>query len=277
MEAEIILKEAVSRLELAGVPDAAWDAAELMEWAGGPARSEWPLWEGELSGEVKSRFEEGVRLREQRVPLQHIIGKTCFMGLPFIVNEKVLCPRPDTELLAELVIDYVNKKHPEKAEILDLCCGSGCLGVSLAHFLPNANVTLSDISEEALKVCRMNAEANGLLSRCRIKKGDMFEALSGRFDLIVCNPPYIPETEIADLMPEVRDHEPKEALSGGGDGLDFYRILAEKAPAFSEVLFLEIGCEQAEAVKEIFSEAGWRTGKIYQDLAGLDRAAVIMR
>ncbi len=284
-----ILTQAVRRLTTAGVPDASWDAKELLEWAGGPDRSRLPLMEEEpLPEEAAARFEEGVRRREQRVPLQQITGRTWFMGLPFAVNDQVLCPRPDTENLAERAGRAAEAM--ESPRILDLCCGSGCIGVSLAHFLPQARIVLSDISEEALAVARRNAALNGVADRVSFACGDLLDAVIpetreplGVFDIICCNPPYIPGSEIETLMPEVRDHEPRLALDGGEDGLDFYRRLAadlgrccknaapEDAPA--PLLFLEIGCEQGPAVREIFENTGRYRVLVHPDLAGLDRVA----
>ena len=234
------------------------------------------------------RFEEGLIRRERREPLQQIVGQTWFMGLPFRVSDRVLCPRPDTENLVELALRRVEKT--EAPRILDLCCGSGCIGISLAHFLPRANVVLSDISEEALALARENAALNGVRERISFACGDLLEASLtetggplGRFDIICCNPPYIPGAEIGGLMPEVRDHEPRLALDGGEDGLDFYRRLTadlgrccgkaapEDAPA--PLLFLEIGCEQGPAVREIFENTGRYRVLVHPDLAGLDRVA----
>lgn len=294
-----ILTQAVRRLEEAGVPDASWDAKELLEWAGGPDRSRLPLAGDEiLPDEAAVRFREGLGRRERREPLQQIVGQTWFMGLPFRVNDRVLCPRPDTENLVELALRQA--EQTEAPRILDLCCGSGCIGISLAHFLPRASVMLSDISEEALALARENAALNGVRERVSFACGDLLEASLtetggplGRFDIICCNPPYIPGAEIGGLMPEVRDHEPRLALDGGEDGLDFYRRLAadlsgrdgKTAPAANAadtapgdaalpILFLEIGCEQGPAVRRIFEQAGWRRVSVRPDLAGLDRVVV---
>ena len=283
------LRQAERRLTAAGVPDADWDAKELLEWAGGPGRSRLPLMSDEpLAEESARRFEDGLRLREKRIPLQQITGRTWFMGLPFAVTDQVLCPRPDTEVLVELAI--ARAKDVPRPRILDLCCGSGCIGISLAHYLPRAEVVLSDISSEALKLAGRNAALNGLRDRISLAAGDLLDAVItdsgaplGTFDLICCNPPYIPGDEIGDLMPEVRDHEPRLALDGGPDGLDFYRRLAAElsplprresgAEGRTAPLLLEIGCEQGAAVKEIFEQAGWRRVRIHPDLAGLDRVA----
>ena len=281
-----MLSSAIRRLAAAGVPDPQWDAQELLEWAGGPDRSHLPLWDGSLSEDIIQRFEEGLSQREQRIPLQQITGRTWFMGLTFQVTDQVLCPRPDTEILVERGIALMKDK-PQPL-ILDLCCGSGCIGISLAHYLPKARLVLSDISPEALELARNNAALNKVLGQVSFARGDMLEArledadkpiCDLDFDLICCNPPYIPAGEINALMPEVRDHEPRIALDGGKDGLDFYRILAADLgggrPMAAPTMLLEIGCEQGAAVTEIFRAAGYRNILVYQDLAGLDRVVEI--
>ena len=281
-----MLSSAIRRLAAAGVPDPAWDARELLEWAGGPDRSHLPLWDGSLSEDILQRFEEGLSRREQRIPLQQITGRTWFMGLPFQVTDQVLCPRPDTEILVERAMALLKVKP--RPRILDLCCGSGCIGISLAHYLHEARLVLSDISPEALELARNNVALNKVLGQVSFARGDMLEArLEERdkalreldFDLICCNPPYIPAGEIDALMPEVRDHEPRIALDGGKDGLDFYRVLAADLggglPMAAPTMLLEIGCEQGAAVTEIFMAAGYRSILVYQDLAGLDRVVEI--
>ena len=302
-----LLSQAITRLTAAGVPAPKWDAEELLEWAGGPDRSHLPLWDGMPEEAVLQRFEEGVSRREQRIPLQQIIGRTWFMGLPFQVSDQVLCPRPDTEILVERAMALLKDKP--RPRILDLCCGSGCIGISLAHYLHKARLVLSDISPAALSLARNNAALNKVQDRVSFARGDLLEARLEEtdravkelaFDLICCNPPYIPAGEIDVLMPEVRDHEPRIALDGGKDGLDFYRLLAESVilrralpdegshPEQSAMgffgfqpqndtvpLLLEIGCEQGAAVTEIFRTAGYQNILVYQDLAGLDRVVEI--
>ena len=298
------LDSAVRRLAAAGVPDAKWDAQELLAWAGGPDRTHLPLMrEAVLSEKAAARFEEGIRFRERRIPLQQIIGTAWFMGLTFSVSEDVLCPRADTEVLAELALKRMEEKKLTAPRILDLCCGSGCIGITLARFLPGAGVVLSDISQKALALAKNNAVRNAVEAQVSFALGDLLEAktedgttlreqaLEHPFDLICCNPPYIPSEEINGLMPEVRDHEPALALDGGADGLEFYRRLAETSSAtaspcllplkgktgecLAPTFLLEIGCEQGKAVKEIFESAGAVRVIIHKDLAGLDRVAEV--
>ncbi len=292
------LSEAIGCLQAAGVDDARWDAEELLSWAGGPDRTHLPLLrEAALSEKAAARFEAAVARRAQRIPLQQIIGTAWFMGLPFSVNEAVLCPRQDTELLAERALEILRESRKPAPRVLDLCCGSGCIGISLARLHPGTQVVLSDLSEEALAVAKKNAERNNVSEQLRFAQGDLFNArledgspLSGPFDLICCNPPYVPSGEIGRLMPEVKDHEPAMALDGGADGLDFYRRLARELNPLASprtrgeaarsagrgrpaTILLEIGCEQGEAVRNIFETALPCTVTILKDLAGLDRVA----
>ena len=277
-----LLKEGVTRLEAAGVPDAAYDAHALMEAAGGPDRTHFPLVRNEeVSDGVIFMFDAYVGVRANRIPLQHILGEVWFRGLSFDVDEDVLIPRHDTETLVEAVLREA-KTFPAAPSVLDLCTGSGCVAVCLAAEGDFASVTAADISHEAVKIARENAAKNGVEEKILFAEGDLFRAktkseksLSRRsYDIICANPPYVPTAEIEELDPEVRDHDPLLALDGGADGLDFYRRLAKEAGAHLNdggKILLEIGCEQGEAVMQIFAEAGWRDGRVEKDLAGRDR------
>ena len=277
-----LLKEGVTRLEAAGVPDAAYDAHALMEAAGGPDRTHFPLVRNEeVSDGVIFMFDAYVGVRANRIPLQHILGEAWFRGLSFDVDEDVLIPRHDTETLVEAVLREA-KTFPAAPSVLDLCTGSGAVAVCLAAEGDFASVTAADISHEAVKIARENAAKNGVEEKILFAEGDLFRAktkseksLSRRsYDIICANPPYVPTAEIEELEPEVRDHDPLLALDGGADGLDFYRRLAKEAGAHLNdggKILLEIGCEQGEAVMQIFAEAGWRDGRVEKDLAGRDR------
>ena len=284
MTAQALLKKAAARLEEAGVPDAGWDAAALLEAAGGPDRTYYPLVKCDpLPEETVGRFEAMLSRRLSREPLQQIIGEAWFYGRLFRVSPAVLCPRSDTEILAETVLRCLADRK-ESLRLLDLCTGSGCLGITLAAELPAAQVWMTDLSGEALSLARENAAGNAVRNVC-FRQGDLFGALSAQekaagFDGIICNPPYIPAEEIDALMPEVRDHEPRMALDGGPDGLAFYRRLAKEAPSYLRpggLLALEIGCEQAEAVTKLLEDAGWQRIRVIRDLAGLDRAVTAER
>lgn len=233
--------------------------------------------------------------RSQGVPLQYITGSQDFMGFEFTVNEHVLIPRQDTETLVEDALGIIRenklrgepflKKKKKDWEILDLCCGSGAIGLSIAKLCQNVKMTCSDISGQALEVARKNAEKLGL-SKVNFQEGNLLEPFKGRFrnrkfDMIISNPPYIKSSVIPTLQTEVRDHEPMIALDGGESGLDFYRpIVADAADCLKKqgILMFEIGHDQREAVSGLIEETQ-RFDQItaLQDLAGRDRiiAAVV--
>lgn len=232
----------------------------------------------QLSDEERKRYEELIARRAERIPLQHITGEQDFMGLTFAVNENVLIPRQDTEVLVEEVLRNLH----DGMKILDMCTGSGCILISLLHYSNNCTGVGADISEEALETARKNGLAllkrgEGILpleSECVFLQSDLFENVEGVFDIIVSNPPYIPSGEIETLMPEVRDHEPRQALDGAGDGLFFYRRILEKGVghlARGGMLFFEIGCDQAGVVSALMEQAGFLEITVVQDYAGLDR------
>lgn len=291
------LKELISigaqQLRDAGVADADIDAKELLCYMQGLDRVGLMLrWQDIMQDNQCEAYFELVARRAARVPLQHITGRQEFMGLPFDVNDKVLIPRQDTETMVEDALELAEKgtvrgEHysddlRKGGDVLDLCCGSGAIGVSLAKLNSKLRVTCSDLSSEALKVARQNAALNGCKG-LKLVESDMFEAFCSRlgkkkFDLIISNPPYIPPAVIEGLEPEVRDHEPMMALDGGEDGLDFYRRIAAAAPAHMKkgaVLMLEIGHDQRAAVEELLRGTG-RFGQIMglTDLAGKDRIII---
>lgn len=291
------LKELISigakQLRDAGVADAEIDAKELYCFMQNMDRTALMLrWQEVLQDNQCEAYFDLIERRASRVPLQHITGRQEFMGLPFEVNDKVLIPRQDTETMVEDALELIEKgtlrgqeytdslrKGPD---VLDLCCGSGAIGVSIAALAKDVHVTCSDLSKEALEVAERNARLNDCKS-VKFTESDMFDAFCGRlgkkkFNLIISNPPYIPPSVIEGLEPEVREHEPMMALDGGEDGLDFYRIIAQQVPEHLKkggVLMLEIGFDQKDAVKELLQETG-RFEKIVglTDLTGKDRIIV---
>lgn len=291
------LKELINigaqQLRDAGVADAEIDAKELLCYMQGLDRVGLMLrWQDVLQDNQCEAYFELIARRASRVPLQHITGRQEFMGLPFDVNGDVLIPRQDTETMVEDALELAEKgtlrgqaytdSLRKGGDVLDLCCGSGAIGISLAKLNPKFHVTCSDLSENALTVAFRNSAINGCKS-VKFTKSDMFEAFRGKltnkkFDLIISNPPYIPPAVIEGLEPEVRDHEPMMALDGGEDGLDFYRRIAAGAPDHMKkgaVLMLEIGHDQRDAVKELLRVTG-RFDRIIglTDLAGKDRIVV---
>jgi len=214
---------------------------------------------------------DAVRRRGQREPLQYIVGSVSFCGLELTVNPHVLVPRPETELLAEHAWKFLQQRaSAAPLRALDLCTGSGCLALALLAHAPQVEVDATDISPDALDVARQNASRLQVLPRIQFHQGDGFAAVPAdrRFDLIVSNPPYIPTAEIETLEPEVRDHEPRGALDGGADGLDFYRRIAAQAGAFLRPggrLMLELNDHGAEPVREIFARENWTVESVEAD------------
>lgn len=211
-----------------------------------------------------------VQRRGQREPLQHLVGSTSFCGLEMAVNRHVLIPRPETELLAEAGWQFLSTLNSGSSTVLDFGTGSGCIAIALAAKSPTTRVVALDISAEALTLARQNAAKNNSAERIEFRAGDGFAALlpGECFDLIVSNPPYIASAEIETLQPEVRDHDPRGALDGGADGLDFYRRLAAEAGKFLKPhgkLMLEFGAGQAEAITAILSAAGWVVEAVHPD------------
>lgn len=263
-----LLRRGEERLTQAGVPEAKLNAWYLFSYCFEMDRSRYFLHsEEEAEEEKRYAYERALSRRERRIPLEHITHETEFMGLPFYVDEHVLIPRQDTECLVEEVL-----KVSEGKDVLDLCTGTGCIGISLAVLGKCHSVTLADISSEALQAAERNAERNG--AEVTIVESNLFADLKGSYDVIVSNPPYIPTEEIGKLMPEVRDHEPHLALDGAEDGLFFYRSIIKESRMFLRkggTLHFEIGYDQGEAVSRLMREAGFTLVEIKKDLAGLDR------
>lgn len=269
---------------LSMLPNGKNEARTIMSYATGLGTAELITKAKELMRDDDfAEFEKRIYARIAGKPLQYIVGMQEFMGLPFRVNPSVLIPRLDTEVLAEQVLGIIEGMGLERPEVLDLCTGSGALGVTIAAKVPGALVTMTDVSEEALKTAIGNAGLNGVNRRCSFLLGDMFEALPDDklFDIIVCNPPYIESDVIETLDVEVKDHEPRLALDGGPDGLDFYRIIADKASLHLKsggLLALEIGCDQGVAVKRLLNKAKtYGNVRVVRDLAHLDRVVIAVR
>lgn len=222
---------------------------------------------------------ELVKRRGAREPLQHLVGSASFCGLELRVTPDVLIPRPETELLAERAWNFLATLDSRPATALDFGTGSGCLAIAVAVRCPHAAVTAVDVSASVLAVAGANAARHGVGERIRFVEGDGFAALPAgtRFHLIVANPPYIPSAELATLQPEVRDHEPRGALDGGADGLDFIRRLATEGARWLAAggrLMLEFGDGQAEAVGALFASQGWTVEAVENDLTSRPRILV---
>lgn len=230
-----------------------------------------PMEQNELS-----KFREYVKKRAQHVPIAYIIGEREFMGLPFKVTKDTLIPRPDTEILVENVLNNVDKD--KEIEIVDIGTGSGAIILSLLVNLPKAQGKTVDISSKAIEVAKENAVNLQVNDRCEFFVGDLFAPLNGnKFDLIVSNPPYIPQKDIATLEDDVKEYEPVSALTDGGDGLSYYRRLLSEGKAYIKengFIALEIGIYQSNDVKQIAMDNGWKNIKIIKDYAGIDRVVL---
>lgn len=292
--------EAKKRLEESGIEEASLDAWLLLEHVTGIFRASYyadP--DREMSPDEWRRYSELVGRRAERVPLQHITGTQEFMGLVFEVNEHVLIPRQDTEILVEQALAFIESGKVPAAEnsqtrILDMCTGSGCILLGVMHWaesyrqkaLRRAGDTArggekqdiiiegtgADISPKALAVAEKNARRLGISAG--FVESDLFKAVRGKYGMIVSNPPYIRTDEIKDLQEEVKLHDPVIALDGREDGLYYYRRIVRESRSYLEeggALLFEIGCDQAEAVSGLMSGAGFSEITVKKDLAGLDR------
>ncbi len=256
-------------LESAGITDAKIDAWLLLEMVAHIDRSFYFMHgDDEVSAEVLSEYERVLGKRAEHVPLQYITGEQEFMGLTFHVNSNVLIPRQDTETLVEETLKVLEPNM----QLLDLCTGSGCVLLSILKNAPTVVGLGSDISKQALLVAKENARLHELDAEW--VRSSLFDNITGSFDVIVSNPPYIASEQILSLMPEVSRFEPMQALDGGADGLDFYRTIICEAPAYLKEngwLLFEIGYDQGEAVRTLMHEAGFEGVLVIKDLAGNDR------
>lgn len=257
------------QLHNANISDADLDAWYLLEFVTGVTRAQYFLSsDRELTKIEEEAYGTYIERRATRVPLQHITGVQEFMGLEFVVNEHVLVPRQDTEVLVESVQEVLKSGMT----ILDMCTGSGCILLSLLHGEKEAIGVGVDLSEEALKVANKNAEK--LQIATTFVQSDLFEQVEGQYDVIVSNPPYICTEVIENLEEEVRLHDPRMALDGKEDGLYFYRKIVKESPKYLKQngrLYFEIGHDQGRAVKKLMEQAGFEDVVVKKDLAGLDR------
>ena len=266
-----------ARLKKAGVESAQLEAREIICFAADKSREQFyrdmSLY---VSREMEQRVEDLVQRRLAGEPVAYIIGEWEFYGLSLDISRDVLIPRLDTELLAERGI-LKARDSGEGARILDLCAGSGCVGLAIASNAPECRVVLGELSEGALRVCKQNVRRNELNARVTCLSVNALENPSSTlwdFDAIVCNPPYIPTVDIEALDVSVRDYEPRMALDGGKDGLDYYRAIAAKwkpALRLGGTLIFEVGVGQAGAVEDILEENGYEDIKILPDTQNILR------
>ncbi len=266
-----------NRLRKAGVIDAQTEARELVCYAADKTREQlirdMSLY---ASGDMERRVEELVQRRLQGEPVAYIVGEWEFYGLPLDVSREVLVPRVDTEILAERAIEKA-RAAGEGGRVLDLCAGSGCVGLAVAANAPECRVVLADLSEGALRLCKQNVRRNSLNARVTCMSVNAMEQPSPMlwdFDVIACNPPYIPTGDIAGLDISVKEFEPHMALDGGVDGLDFYRFITAKwksALRLGGTLIYEVGIGQVEQVVEIMTENGFENIIVTPDTHGIPR------
>lgn len=288
-----ILSLGEKQLIQSGIEDAARDSKSLYCYLIGiPEGKLFMEYQYKLQDILCDQYFDLVDRRAAGEPLQYIVGTQEFMGLTFKVDPRVLIPRMDTEILVENALSIIKSgtlagqgarvtSERDSWEVLDLCTGSGAIGISVASLAEtkiaaNVRVTLSDISEDALTVARENIKLNEVGEIVKAVRGDLFSPFKKlfrkqKFDMILSNPPYVKSGDIVTLQKEIREHEPMNALDGGEDGLDFYRRIAEEAPSHltsGGIILMEIGDSQGEEVREIFR--GWKT-RVLQDLGGRDR------
>ncbi len=264
-------------LQAAGIEEATLDARLLLEAVCGTDRNDL-LVHGEqpVMPQAEEKYLHWIRQRAEHIPLQQLTGEQDFMGLTFSVNEHVLIPRQDTEILVEEVL----KELHDGMRVLDMCTGSGCILLSLLHYSNDCEGLGVDLSAEALEVAGRNVLkvlTPEKAEHAHFLQSDLFEKVEGKFEIIVSNPPYIASAEVEKLMPEVRDHEPRMALDGTEDGLHFYRRIIKEAGKHlvnSGMLFFEIGYDQGQAVSELMRAGGYREVQVVQDYAGLDRVVL---
>lgn len=272
MTAAEAMANAAARLRAAGVPDPARDARLLLAHAAQVDAARVTLIAPEdIAPEIAERYDHLISLRAVRVPVSHLVGRRAFYGRDFRVSDAVLDPRPETETLIEAALSAAF------ARVLDLGTGSGCILVTLLAERDQATGVGVDLSEAACLEASSNAVTHGVADRAQVLCSDWFDAVDGRFDLIVSNPPYIAADEMAALAPEVARHEPRMALTDGGDGLSAFRVIAAQAGAYLEAegrVICEIGHLQGSVVMALFDDHGWGDVALLPDLDGRDRCVI---
>ena len=271
-----VLEDGIHLLDAAAIEEAGLDAWLLLEYAADINRAWYYAHMDEmLDKKTESRYLEMCAKRAQHIPLQHITGRAYFMGYEFCVDERVLVPRQDTEVLVETALTHL--KDSRSPKILDMCTGSGCIIISILHNVEGVKGYAVDISKQAVNVAKENAKLNEV--PVLFERSDLFEMVTEKFDVIVSNPPYIPTDVIPQLMPEVQVFEPIEALDGKEDGLYFYRKIVEQSKDYLNSggsLMFEIGYDQGKDVSKMMTDAGFSNVCVKKDLAGNDRVVTGM-
>ena len=231
-----------------------------------------------LTAEETDQYIDVIARRAKREPFQYIVGRQEFYGLDFRVTPDVPIPRPETEILVEAAINEIAGK--EQPNFCEIGVGSGCISVSILHNVPSARAVGVDISPKALEIAKYNAELHGVIDRLDLRRGDVFEGVTGQFDMIVSNPPYVPDPQLEHLQEEVRQFEPHTALFGGERGLDIIERITSKARHFllpGGVLLMEIGFDQSNEVSRLLSNEAWNEVRFLDDLQGIPRIVFARR
>ncbi len=282
------VRAAAGFLRRAGIENAEHEAGEIIAFCLGVKRADLFRDDPSIAKDVMQCVDSSLLRRAGREPLQYILGQTEFHGLAIQVGPGILIPRPETELLVEEAIALIRKRQPQmtKLRMLDLCTGSGCIALALAHAFPSADVYGTDISDRAIHYAEENAKGNQI-PNVKFVKGSLFEPFIEQcgvsyahltFDLIISNPPYVKTDDIEHLQPEIKHWEPAAALDGGIDGLDYLRSILREAKTYLSTngfLMLEIGINQADAVSEIAKDAGYGHTNRRRDYAGIERIIAI--
>ena len=270
------LSKATASLEAAGIDTARLDAEVLLAYVLNSRRLALYVHVAqELTDEQIKRYENLILRRLERIPVAYLVGHKEFMGLNFAVTPDVLIPRLDTEVLAQGVIEHLQDFSGRAIEIADIGTGSGAICISILKFLDNAIADAVDVSAKALDIARFNAEKFNVTDRINFYEGSLFEPLAGKkFDVVISNPPYVLSGDMDNLQPEIST-EPRIALDGGADGLDFYRQIIDAAPNFLNddgFLAVEVGANQADAVVKLINETGaFSYTQVWKDLANIER------
>ncbi len=279
MTVDDALSDAAARLDAAGIDQPRREAASLLTFAlNRPQAFVVAHSEYELTYEEETIFTRVLARRESREPFQYITGKQEFWGLEFDVRPGVLIPRPETEILVEAAIAQLGKTKTR--QFVEVGAGSGCISVSVLNSVRDATGIATDISDEALAIARRNAERHGVGERLELRHASLLDGIAGSVPLVISNPPYIPDSDLLGLQPEVRDHEPNLALAGGPDGLDLIRHLISGSGHIltpGGVLMMEIGAGQAAAVAGIFGSDEWGTPEFHEDLQAIPRVVSAAR
>jgi release factor glutamine methyltransferase len=273
MNIATVLTKASEKLQAAGVVEPRREASSLLGFvlqqdsAYLIAHSD-----DQLAANQKMIFDACIKRRINREPQQYITGRTEFWRLEFEVTPNVLIPRPETEILVEAAIEFLQSL--DNPRFCEIGIGSGCISVSILHSVQNAKAIATDVSKAALQIAARNAAKHDIDERLDLREADLFDGINEQFDMIVSNPPYISDDEINHLQPEVRDYEPRTALDGGDDGLDIVRRVVADSRQFLRsggVLLIEIGHDQAERVAKIFDKGVWQDVEFLRDLQNIDR------